>query len=58
MLDVKTSDGIDIYILPDCAKCLASDEHTCPLYLDDCPLGNEVCYPGECDEYTEDWNEE
>ena len=55
-LRVRNDEIIDIYILPDSAKCKCTG--VSPLDMDACPLhrfddfGME-CYPGECDEYTE-----
>lgn len=54
---VITSDGTDIYCLPDCAKCLESGES--PLDMDRCPLcafddWGEMCIPDICDRYTEE----
>lgn len=56
-LNVRDSATIDIHVLPDTAKC----KHTgiSPLDMDECPLrlfdtlGCE-CWPGECNEYTEE----
>ena len=56
-LTVRASATIDIYVLPDTAKCRCTGKS--PLEIDECPrrmfdyLGCE-CWPGECDEYTED----
>ena len=38
---VLTDDGVEVIILPDCAKCTASDGNKSPLDLDECPLNNE-----------------
>lgn len=46
-----------IHVLPDTARCKCTGKS--PLDMDECPrrmfdaLGCE-CWPGECDEYTED----
>ena len=56
-LIVRNSATIDIYVLPDTAKCRCTG--LSPLDMDDCPLcmidplGCE-CWPGECGEYTEE----
>lgn len=46
-------DGVDIYCLPDGAKCRADDEGRSPLEIDECPEGNEYC-SGDCYYYTEE----
>lgn len=53
-MDIKTLDGIKIYILPDNAKCCASDDYVSPTELDECPTGCEICYPEGCMNYTEE----
>ena len=56
-LRVRFDATIDIYVLPETAKCRCTGES--PLDMDECPLhrfddsGCE-CWLGECDEYTED----
>ena len=57
-MDIETLDGIKIYILPDNAKCLASDGHLYPFELSDCPLGRDKCVPEVCDHYAEIWTAE
>jgi hypothetical protein len=47
-----TQDGVDIYCLPDGAKCYADEEERSPLDLLRCPEGEEVC-TGDCCFYTE-----
>lgn len=54
VMDIKTLDGIKIYILPDNAKCCASDDYVSPTELDECPTGCEICYPEGCINYTEE----
>lgn len=50
-------DGVEIMILPDCAKCKLTGKS--PLEMDECPMGffqvdgEDICFPGECEEYTE-----
>ena len=54
---IRSDEKIDIYVLPDTARCRCTGKS--PLDMDECPsmkfddLGCE-CWPGECDEYTED----
>ena len=52
-VEIKTLDGIDIYVLPDNACCCASDESVSPTELLDCPLGNNICHPDGCVHYDE-----
>lgn len=53
---VKTSDGVDIYILPDCAKCKFTGEHIED--MDECPCCDSgICTPDTCFNYEEDWRE-
>ena len=54
IMDIKTIDGIKIYVLPDNAHCCASDGHVSPTELDECPIGCEVCYPEGCINYIEE----
>lgn len=59
-MNVKAEKDIDIYVLPDSAKCKLTGKS--PLDMDMCPMmqfdrfGME-CWPGECDEYAEDEGE-
>ena len=53
-MDIKTLDGIKIYVLPDNAKCCASDGYVSPTELDECPTGCEICYPEGCINYIEE----
>ena len=60
VLKVCTADGIDIYVLPDCAKCTLTGKS--PLDMDKCPALNfddygDVCCPVECDYYTVRYSE-
>lgn len=56
-MTIKTGDGIDIYCLPECAKCLITGEHLED--MDECPCCDSgVCTPGSCENYIEDWNNE
>ena len=58
-MNIMTSDGIEIYVLPDCAKCELSGKS--PEQMDECPIryktGFEDCMPGECPYYTENEGE-
>ena len=60
-LRIRDSADIDIYVLPDTARCKCTG--VSPLDMDACPLrqfdnlGME-CWPGDCDEYTEDEEDE
>lgn len=53
MMDIKTLDGIDIHVLPDNARCAASDGFVSPEKLDECPTGCEICHPDGCINYME-----
>lgn len=44
-------DGVRIYCLPDDAHCKLCGEN--PLYLSECPAGEDEC-SGECPYYTEE----
>lgn len=46
-------DGIECYILPDCACCEADEEKRNPLDIDECPCGYEVY--DDCYYYTEEY---
>lgn len=52
-IENASTDGIEIYVLPDNACCYASDGCVSPLDLMDCPLGAKACHPDTCDEYHE-----
>jgi len=45
-------DGVEIYCLPDGARCGADENKRSPLDLDECPVGCEVC-TGDCMHYGE-----
>ena len=47
-------DGVEVYVLPDGAKCKADSEGRSPCDMDVCPLGYETCIQ-DCEEYTEEW---
>ena len=55
-MNIQTSDFINIYVLPDDAKCNLSDKH--PTDIDECPsckfdYFGEICIPELCEHYTE-----
>ena len=52
---VKTSDGIDIYCLPECAKCKLTEAHIDDMVECPCFDYSEICTP-DC-YYYEDWEE-
>lgn len=45
-------DGVEVYCLPDGAKCEADEEERNPLYIGMCPEGHRTC-SGDCEYYTE-----
>ena len=59
MVIVKTDDGIDIFVLPDSARCDLADEN--PLYMSELPEGcpeqkcawDDICRPSYCNHYCE-----
>ena len=60
-MDIMTSDGVRIYVLPECARCkctgISPDAMTeCPLRKFD-PFGL-MCKPDVCEEYTENITDE
>ena len=58
-MTVLTDDGVEVIILPDCAKCTASDGNKNPFALDECTLNNEdECRNDYCPYYVEDWKGE
>ena len=46
-------DGVPVYVLPDCAACLAEENRRSPLNLDECPMGKDIC--DVCEYYSEEW---
>lgn len=44
-------DGVEVYVLPDGARCELDPYGRSPLELDECPRGNTCC--GDCIYYTE-----
>ena len=56
-MEIRTSEGIQIYCLPDDAKCLADEEKRSPEQMDQCPLCTKpwenICKPETCPQYTE-----
>lgn len=56
-MKIVTSDGIDIYCLPDCAMCLFTGERV--EMMDECPCCDSgICTPDTCEMYHEDWEGE
>ena len=51
MLDM-IQDGVDVYCLPDTARCEADEEKKSPLELEECPIGCDMC-TGDCEYYAE-----
>lgn len=45
-------DGIEIFCLPDGAKCCADEEERNPLEIELCPMGCDEC-TGDCYYYAE-----
>ena len=43
MLEV-IEDGVDVYCLPDTARCEADEEKKSPLELEECPIGCQNTY--------------
>lgn len=59
-MEIKTKDGIDIYVLPPCAWCKVAKKDIED--MDACPMCNfddfgDICVPEICEHYTEDKNE-
>lgn len=52
-MDLRTSDGVYFYCLPDCARCKLSGES--PEHMIECPKGRWACVPEYCEEYVEEW---
>ena len=52
-------DGVDVYVLPDCAKCTLENKH--PFEFEKCPISkceNDNECTGECEYYEENYDEE
>lgn len=45
-------DGVEVFCLPDSAKCCADEEERSPLDIDECPMGYAEC-TGDCYHYAE-----
>lgn len=45
-------DGVEVFCLPDSAKCCADEEERSPLDIDECPMGYVEC-TGDCGYYAE-----
>ena len=57
-MNIKTHDGININVLPDCAKCQLTEQH--PQDMTECPARyfdfiGDLCIPDLCSDYNEDW---
>ena len=52
-MTIQTLDGIEIFCLPENARCDASDGFESPEELEECPLGYEACIPETCRKYIE-----
>lgn len=55
-MTIQTETGLEIFVLPDCARCKAAGKN--PTELDKCPIYNfdddgECCVPELCEEYEE-----
>ena len=50
-MTIKTDCGIDIYVLPDYARCAMAKKN--PIEMNDCPEGRDFCCPDSCDYYSE-----
>lgn len=50
---IMMQDGVEVYCLPDGAKCEADGEKKSPLDVEVCPMGYETC-DGDCLYYAED----
>ena len=46
-------DTVEIFVLPDSAKCLADTENRNPQQITICPIGNLDC-SGDCQYYSEE----
>lgn len=56
-MNINTRDGIEIYVLPEGAKCMRTGKS--PLKMEKCPLVyfddyGEECVPDVCEYYTEE----
>lgn len=50
-------DRVEVYVLPEYAKCKADQYNRNPLYMDVCPYGFDICVEG-CDQYEEEYENE
>lgn len=46
-------DGIEVFVLPDGARCVAGVKEQNPLDIDECPYGHDIC-DGDCMYYSEE----
>ena len=53
-MTIMDESGIEIFVLPDCARCELAGCNPCD--LNDCPRGLSECVPSSCLYYTEEWN--
>lgn len=53
-MTIMDESGIEIFVLPDCARCELAGCNPCD--LNDCPRGLSECVPSSCLCYTEEWN--
>jgi hypothetical protein len=53
-MTIMDESGIEIFVLPDCARCELAGCNPCD--LNDCPRGLSECVPDSCLYYTEEWN--
>lgn len=51
-MEIMDESGIEIFVLPDCARCELAGRNPCD--LNDCPKGFDVCEPGNCEYYSEE----
>lgn len=57
-MEIVTEDGIEIFCLPDCARCKLTGKS--PTEMIECPehcfdVFGDVCRPDDCDYYEENW---
>lgn len=52
LMEYRTADGVEFYVLPDGARCTYTRKH--PDNMNTCPIdGDEVCCTDECGYYKE-----
>ena len=57
-MQYKTSDGVEFFVVPECAKCMWDGTHPDEMLV--CPIKNDrpdcdICTPDLCDYYAEDY---